>query len=1020
MKTVLVGFRLLFGRKVMFVKKIQLKDLSVLFFIGLLVAVLLGGSVPSVLAQENLDPLDTLLEDLLFTKLEEGGYLDSPNIQLMVLDINIENSYAIIGYYLADPENIPSYFSPRIALAYSNNNKWEVLENRIDKDDFNILLEKIPDTLLSTDSKVIYAYYPPTQIGGQATYSGHYLPWTNGVSYQVTQGPGGCGSHCSGSYGEFAWDFGIPYGGAVWASKSGTVAHVQENNATGTFSWNSTWGLYCTPSNTPPNYVVINHDQGASLYLHLKQYSVPSEIYDGNYIPRATHVGDSGNVGYVCSSTNTSTSGAHLHFQAESQSSSTYWTQSGSVDFSDWDEQGSYPVSGNVPDSGTDCNSISGTGIKLFDGTNCASPEKYISQTGFTNLPDFNDKASSIYVSSGWSVKVYQDNDKGGSSRCIDHNMWDLAVDYYTSGDTGRVINNDISSVEAYNNSTCSGSSQTGSWSVNYYDGEDHWWDRYNTGWFMCSETLSGPTLDKNYGSNPPCSGANGDTWIGDYKATINFDSGNYVFYAENDDGLRLYANDVDFINRGGSGGWSPICPARYLSGNVNLWAILREEGGDAKVKITWSTDTSVCTLPGSFNKIIPSNGASGQSSSPTLDWGSSSGALKYYYCIDTSNNNNCDTGWQDVGTATYKTLSGLSAGTTYYWQARANNNGGETFANSGSWWSFTVSAPVPNAPTLSSPGNGSTNPYDYDLTFQWNTASGATEYLVEWWGGPYSTMQPCGWSSSRSCSVGTVTPGHTYSWRVKARNSVGESGWSDTWSFTIEEEPCTPSSVPPSPGLVYPQDGSTISTTTPTLDWNDVSASYCVDFYQIQIHKNGSAIVTQNVSTSEYTIPSGKLLDGEGYAWYVWAHNSVDFGNYSGSSFEVAVPPSNDDFANATSISPVRTITLSTHGATQNSADPAIPNCNLNEGKATVWYKYTPTSNSAISLDTKTSSYDTFIAVWTGTRTNLSPVVCNDDTNGTLQSQVAFRVQADVTYYIEIGEFAGFYGTSAASFAEK
>jgi photosystem II stability/assembly factor-like uncharacterized protein len=46
--------------------------------------------------------------------------------------------------------------------------------------------------------------------------------------------------------------------------------------------------------------------------------------------------------------------------------------------------------------------------------------------------------------------------------------------------------------------------------------------------------------------------------------------------------------------------------------------------------------------------------------------------------------------------------------------------------------------------------------------------------------------MQPCGWNSATSCHIGTVIPGYTYSWHVKARNGVGESGWSGTWSFTI------------------------------------------------------------------------------------------------------------------------------------------------------------------------------------------------------------------------------------------
>ena len=79
--------------------------------------------------------------------------------------------------------------------------------------------------------------------------------------------------------------------------------------------------------------------------------------------------------------------------------------------------------------------------------------------------------------------------------------------------------------------------------------------------------------------------------------------------------------------------------------------------------------------------------------------------------------------------------------------------------------------------------------------------------------------------------------------------------------------------------------------------------------------------------------------------------------------------------------------------------------------------------SNKAISFDTKNSDYDTFSAVWTGTRTNLSPVVCNDDidhANGVLQSAVAFRAQANVTYYIEVGEWDDFYGASANALGAK
>lgn len=123
-------------------------------------------------------------------------------------------------------------------------------------------------------------------------------------------------------------------------------------------------------------------------------------------------------------------------------------------------------------------------------------------------------------------------------------------------------------------------------------------------------------------------------------------------------------------------------------------------------------------------------------------------------------------------------------------------------------WQKLSSCVTKPPAPTLNNPGNGSNNPYNYDLTFQWNAASGASEYLVEWWGGPYSTMQPCGWSSNTSCHIGTVAAGNTYSWHVKARNSAGESGWSDTRTFTIQTQP-QPPSAPHDPD---PANGASLS----------------------------------------------------------------------------------------------------------------------------------------------------------------------------------------------------------------
>jgi hypothetical protein len=89
--------------------------------------------------------------------------------------------------------------------------------------------------------------------------------------------------------------------------------------------------------------------------------------------------------------------------------------------------------------------------------------------------------------------------------------------------------------------------------------------------------------------------------------------------------------------------------------------------------------------------------------------------------------------------------------------------------------------------PTLVSLANGALLPPGTDVTLQWNPVSGATQYLVEIWGGQYGGTHatPCGWQSGTSCHIGTMSPGNVL-WRVKARDSAGnESPWSDEWNFT-------------------------------------------------------------------------------------------------------------------------------------------------------------------------------------------------------------------------------------------
>jgi len=100
----------------------------------------------------------------------------------------------------------------------------------------------------------------------------------------------------------------------------------------------------------------------------------------------------------------------------------------------------------------------------------------------------------------------------------------------------------------------------------------------------------------------------------------------------------------------------------------------------------------SASTPPAAFNKLAPANGSAYESTVPSLSWSESDYAANYAYCYDTSDNDVCDTSWVTTAGLSAK-LSGLSMGTMYYWQVRAENSAEVAYADGGPWWSFTTAS---------------------------------------------------------------------------------------------------------------------------------------------------------------------------------------------------------------------------------------------------------------------------------------------------------------------------------------
>ncbi len=104
------------------------------------------------------------------------------------------------------------------------------------------------------------------------------------------------------------------------------------------------------------------------------------------------------------------------------------------------------------------CATFSQAGVTFFNSAQCTGSTRQFTSTGFYNLTDYgwNDAAKSMSIQSGWSARIWQDTNKGGSSVCFTGTKWDMSLDKYENG--SAIVSNGqatISSVQIYNNTSC-------------------------------------------------------------------------------------------------------------------------------------------------------------------------------------------------------------------------------------------------------------------------------------------------------------------------------------------------------------------------------------------------------------------------------------------------------------------------------------------------------------------------------------------------------------------------------------
>ncbi|MEW5938744.1 MAG: fibronectin type III domain-containing protein [Chloroflexota bacterium] len=122
-----------------------------------------------------------------------------------------------------------------------------------------------------------------------------------------------------------------------------------------------------------------------------------------------------------------------------------------------------------------------------------------------------------------------------------------------------------------------------------------------------------------------------------------------------------------------------------------------------------------------------------------------------------------------------------------------------------------------------------------------------------------------------------------------------------------------------------------------------------------------------------------------------------------------LAATPANDDIGSPVKIyNAPATLTMSDvdfNDANNGAGDPNV--CGYgNPGVHTIWYSFTPSAYGQVTVDTFGSSFDTIVAIWTGTPGALQEVACNDDSTSNLQSEVKTALNRGVKYYIEVIQY--------------